>query len=91
MNLSFLQKYPVFFCISGTGKVTTQPVCCERLPEVLSELLLSIKAGKGWSVKLRSNSSSQKISGGLSQALLIQYLSERVSVKRYLKRVLEKF
>lgn len=32
-----------------------------------------------------------KISGSPFQALLIQYLSERFSVKRYLKRVLEKF
>lgn len=34
---------------------------------------------------------NKKILGSLFQALLIQYLSERVSVKRYVKRALEKF
>lgn len=70
--------------------MTTKSECCERFPGVLSDPLFSIKAGKGWSVKLRNYNIYPETSGSLSQALFIQLLIERVSVNRYLKRVLEK-
>lgn len=72
------------------SEVTTKSEHCQRFPRVLSDILPSIKAGKGWSMKLRSYSSSSKTPGGPSQALFIQFLSERVSANRYPERVLEK-
>lgn len=67
--------------------MTIKSEFCERFPGVLSDLLPSIKAGKGQSV--RNYSSSPKKSEGLPQAF-IQFPGERVSANRYPKKVLEK-
>lgn len=68
------------------SEVTTKSEHCERFPGVLLETLPSIKERD----EVSTNRSSPKIAGGLFQSLLIQYTSERVSLKKYSTRELEK-